>query len=1694
MTSQNADHERRLAELAERLSRGEDLDDIRRTLLPTAWTGLLEAASVARFFDQRTYDHVLGDFVDGETPPLQELIDAGAVERAPGRRMFQVPDAHRQAYLLSCLGDRGRGKLPARLTELEHRLSTHWRARGKHAERLRHLMLADPDEAARLFNDLFHKSDSERDFIRCQDLTQVLADPDRSTAVDPTLLKLAEDRAGYLRARTYWVSDYANSAQFLEPEGLWERTGQLLSGEGPRVWQMHGIAGSGKTMQLRWLVSRKAVTAELDINCARIDFDVVDPLNAARWPWLLLLEIADQLEQRLPARVFTALDEYAAYRSLLRRPTSHSAKEAARGIRTQDESRIGREVVQAFTTRFAETFDEHRPVLVVVDTLEEVVLRSPSRVDSLLRLLGTVVSECPAIRLILSGRFDLSDQHSQALAALGSYVNVPVAQFTEAEADDYLCRIRGIDSPEQRRFIVGRSDGLPFYLAFFADDVDRNPEATADTLSREASPAVRSRFVAKKVVGRVSDPLVRWLFYYGVIPRRLHRLHVLDVVRPRLREKMQERAAATDADRTPDADLFPTVPEPSREQLEEAWQGLTKYSGTSLRITQVPGDEEVVVFHSAVLGPMRDLIAGTPDFALLHGAFVAHFERCAEQEPADWSRYLREALYHRFQMADPRAPEVWRAAMERAWTAGETDRLRDLAEELLGSEYVDRDPPPLGSAGGTVIPLSLKAEAHLHLAFAHFHCAMAEGVSLEAHDHKWSDANRELKQADLLYARAGDAARRHSVREDMVRAALLCVAGNADEAVELIDRAVLPHGPLSELERLWALKIRAGSLARLRSLDAAEAFHEVERFASGIGRLDVAADATAQRAAQRRLMGDVGGAIDLYARAAGLCARAGRSPFGAVAQQAGLLLRCRRARQALTVLDEVAVSGAAEEADKARLEAKAHLLLGQEIPALAAIQRANAAADRLEGADRYRHLAQNAQLHGVALGELQAITDADDRFTSATGLWKELGYYNGEPECHYLYARFLLRDSMDLPAAHRLLEPKEAPGQEPEFALRLVLLALEWATRAQEVAAEAGLPLPYEKLPALVRPLHALCHLAGLSDDQPSAGVLRQLTEALAEVRPAQARLAALRDLVDNPALEHRVPWSLLAPFYELDGDEADPDRALAGLLIAQVRGEESPERLERVSRSLIESDDGQHRLAVWRCARIAARLGHPELAVRLLDEVPWEQPPYASQSSGVRVPHVRLALSALVLRAGVEPREAAAEHALRRAMALAEERDVVRPSLPAMLSDCARRAQVPGVRERVEELLAGLRRPAVLDNDVQGDLRLFRDWPEERGLELRSRSDIDPVNDVALPDPGKLTGWHEAQWLQRAALSEPVLHGLRFVRLWSENPDAHALPWELTLQPALHAVTDQPVMYRTMPTAARRVDVCWLQVRLNRCLGLALDVDGVVGPETRGALERVQPGAGGAVWPQLTPATMRVLVGGTSRPAGAQRVLVISAKQDERSVPLSYWLRDQRALPAHLPVDVTVVEPETEVVKQVAPPAGGIDVLHIAAPLRQRDGMPYLELSPVGHARRLASKARGSDLFPVRLARWMAGFEPGRAPLIVLDPPCPGSEVDIGVQLMLRNLFAAQLFSHGQCPAIVCTGLFPGGGLDHAIGFYRALSERRPLAEAVGELRTAPTGSAPRGTSFASDDDARRAIALFAAGSALLDQPTEPR
>src|SRR4051794_34142807 len=174
------------------------LDDIRRGLLPADWTDALRAAAVARLFDEKTYHSVIKDFAGDNPPGLTHLLQRGAVEEIAGHHLYyQVPEAYRAGYLLSWLSEGGSTRLPDRFVELERRLSEHWRSRGKPAEQVRHLMLADPAATAVLFDELFFASDAKRDFTRCQDLTNVLADPDRVTVAKRSILKLAESRAGY---------------------------------------------------------------------------------------------------------------------------------------------------------------------------------------------------------------------------------------------------------------------------------------------------------------------------------------------------------------------------------------------------------------------------------------------------------------------------------------------------------------------------------------------------------------------------------------------------------------------------------------------------------------------------------------------------------------------------------------------------------------------------------------------------------------------------------------------------------------------------------------------------------------------------------------------------------------------------------------------------------------------------------------------------------------------------------------------------------------------------------------------------------------------------------------------------------------------------------------------------------------------------------------------------------------------------------------------------------------------------------------------------------------------------------------------------------------------------------------------------------------------------------------------------------
>jgi hypothetical protein len=245
------------AELTRRLAAGETPDVIFRSLIPEPWRPVLRACAVARTFDLGMYEEILrksGEVPDSELPDLTELLERQVVVPARGEPdSYSLPPGDRSAYFRQWI-DPSRSFQYAELLLLEKRIAEYRAAEGDRTEELRHLLLAAPEVALSRFDQMFSEADDRRDFAACADLIDVLEDPDRFGHLTPELRERLQDRAGYVRARSYWAADYARAAQFLPPAGLIRDAERFLEGR-RRVWHLYAPGGAGKTMQLRWLVT-----------------------------------------------------------------------------------------------------------------------------------------------------------------------------------------------------------------------------------------------------------------------------------------------------------------------------------------------------------------------------------------------------------------------------------------------------------------------------------------------------------------------------------------------------------------------------------------------------------------------------------------------------------------------------------------------------------------------------------------------------------------------------------------------------------------------------------------------------------------------------------------------------------------------------------------------------------------------------------------------------------------------------------------------------------------------------------------------------------------------------------------------------------------------------------------------------------------------------------------------------------------------------------------------------------------------------------------------------------------------------------------------------------------------------------------------------------------------------------------------
>jgi hypothetical protein len=795
------------AEIVERLARGETPEAVLSSLRPDGMRAALQACAVVRVFDRPTYEALLAPSVTtGDAPGFDELVTAPEVEPVPRtegsyRLGRSVRSAHWRAWWQDEPG-RPETQLPPALRALVERLVEHYRSTDQPLDLLAQLSLSRPMEAAALFTQLYREADERVDLAACQDLVDVLSDEDRNPLLPPALTELRNDRATYLKARSLWSTEYLQTGSFLEPEGTRAAYERLIAGPGPRVLQLHAPGGRGKTMELRWLISRQLVPERPDVTgplsvripCAKIDFDSVDPVNTTKTPWLVLLAAAAQLNQQLPHVPFAQfLEEHGWAVPLLPRDVADPERAAAASRRlTSQHARLTTSVPKAFARGLAEAGP--MPVLLVLDTLEEVHLRPHGDLRALLELLRRTLDECPTLRLVLSGRHEIRSILGPAAAALLEMAERTPEFFSPASSERYLDGLRGIDRPEVRAAIAAKAGGDPFKLSLLADLAEQRPRISPAEIDQYEADLI---YLVLRVVNRIEDPAIRWLLRYGVVPRTLTVEFVRDVMQPYLRAAMAGELDldAPDADALPaevadDATIFPTdlLSSPDAElDLGALWEQLRRYVSRTSWVSAAPDEPTAVRFHPVVLVPMRRVLRSQPVFRHLHERAAAHYAEKARIDREHWDRWMREAVYHRFQLDGAAASPYWREALDQV-EIGEPERREALAAELLEPDYVDAEgrPHDVDGSGPVVAPETV---IDAHFARASALAQMARTARVSPDDQLWSRAEENLAAVEHGHRELG----RQVVPEwrlAYVRAALALKDGRPESAQQQLTAAL----------------------------------------------------------------------------------------------------------------------------------------------------------------------------------------------------------------------------------------------------------------------------------------------------------------------------------------------------------------------------------------------------------------------------------------------------------------------------------------------------------------------------------------------------------------------------------------------------------------------------------------------------------------------------------------------------------------------------------------------------------------------------------------------------------------------------------------------------------------------------------------------------------------------------------------
>ncbi len=508
-----------LDNLVRLIGESESLDSVVRSVLPPAYRNVLKRASLVRSFSRDLYETVL-ESDDDDVPGFEDVVTYDDVQGLPRREgIYRLnPRARDQwfnAWWTDAGTDIGTSAIPEALRETAESLVDFYHRLGSPLDELTNLVFVDQEEARGLFNRLFKEAYERFDLAACQDALDAVGESDRvrNRLLEPSFKADIDESALRLRVGTMWADDWHRTARFLQPSQLREPFERLLAGEPSRVLQLYARGGMGKTMRVRWLISRWLVPERVPV--ARIDFDTVDASIAINDPWLLLVEAARQLNEQLPLGPFTELTaDFGRFLPLLYR-SSDGARAVAdefgsvRGYAAGQVSERFIDGINESAGDLSKTSIDTQPVVLIFDTVEELLLRSTG-LDRWKKTLRTIHEECSSLRLLLSGRYDIDQKSPGFSGSFPGMQSVEVPPFSDDEAETYLSGLRGIGDRELVAETVRLAEGLPFKLALFADVLHERPDLTAENL-REYRDMPDLLYLIERVVERIPSFGVRWL-------------------------------------------------------------------------------------------------------------------------------------------------------------------------------------------------------------------------------------------------------------------------------------------------------------------------------------------------------------------------------------------------------------------------------------------------------------------------------------------------------------------------------------------------------------------------------------------------------------------------------------------------------------------------------------------------------------------------------------------------------------------------------------------------------------------------------------------------------------------------------------------------------------------------------------------------------------------------------------------------------------------------------------------------------------------------------------------------------------------------------------------------------------------------------------------------------------------------------